>query len=239
MLWQLLGLGVVLALNNAMAAMALGSESMGRLRQLRIASVFAGFEAVMPVMGVLIGRALATAVGGRAHVIGVVILAATGLYSLLKRDNDAKDEAAASAATATDSAEIASSATVSSAASASAPVIASDLTSQRKVDLSTRSEPFIAAEDGKSRRGARLSRQSMKTLFYAIVLSLDNLAVGFSLGLFSVPVGMAALVFGSVSLVLTFIGLEVGRLLRRRMTLSADRFAGAILLATACVMLFV
>ena len=228
----------MLALNNAMAAMALGSESMGRLRQLRIAVVFAIFEAVMPVMGVLIGRALATAVGGRAHVIGVVILAATGLYSLLKRDNDAKDEAAASAANAS-SASASAAMMVSSVATVSSASSASDLTSTSKVDLSARSEAFIAAKDGKSRRGARLSRQSMKTLFYAIVLSLDNLAVGFSLGLFSVPVGMAALVFGSVSLVLTFIGLEVGRLLRRRMTLSADRFAGAVLLATACVMLFV
>ena len=212
---------------------------MGRLRQLRIAVVFAIFEAVMPVMGVFIGRALATAVGGRAHVIGVVILAATGLYSLLKRDNDAKDEAAASAAIASSASSASAAVIASSAATVSSASSASDLTSTSKVDLNARSEVFTAAEDGKSRRGARLSRQSMKTLFYAVVLSLDNLAVGFSLGLFSVPVGMAALVFGSVSLVLTFIGLEVGRLLRRRMTLSADRFAGAVLLATACVMLFV
>lgn len=174
MIWQLIGLGVVLALNNAMAAVALGTEDMGRWAQLRIATLFAIFEAFMPVMGLLLGKVLANAIGSRAHFIGIVILALTGIYSLIKRDGQGSG-----------------------------------------------------------------SNTRTKTLFYAVILSLDNMAVGFSLGLFSVPVVTAAVVFGTVSLLLTFAGLEVGRLMRRRMKLSPDKFTGAVLLATACVMFFV
>lgn len=176
MIWQLVGLGVVLALNNAMAAVALGTEEMGRWTQLRIAMLFALFEACMPVLGLFVGKVLANAIGTRAHFLGIIILALTGLYGLIKRDRP----------------------------------------------------------ESEKKQSARA-----KTLFYAVILSLDNMAVGFSLGLFSVPVVAAAIVFGSVSLLLTFAGLEVGRLMRRRMKLSPDKFTGAVLLATACVMLFV
>lgn len=176
MLWQLSVLGIALALNNAMAAVAIGSQPMGRWKQVKIAFTFSLFEALMPIVGVFCGQVIAHSIGSLGHYVGIGILAATGLYTLLKPNKEQTP---------------------------------SNATLQWKI------------------------------VGFAVLLSLDNLAVGFSLGLFSVPFALAAVVFGAVSLVMTFLGLEVGRLVHSRMNVPADRLTGTVLLVTACVMVFV
>ncbi|MCL6444911.1 MAG: manganese efflux pump MntP family protein, partial [Alicyclobacillus sp.] len=117
---------------------------MSRWRQLRIAILFALFEALMPILGLLIGEQLAGLIGDKAKYVGIVVLAAAGLYSFFKRDN---------------------------------------------------------VEEPEVKRGF-----DMRTILLAVALSLDNLSVGFGLGMFHVPLGLAAIVFGAVSLCMTLIG---------------------------------
>ncbi|CAM3858731.1 manganese efflux pump MntP family protein [Alicyclobacillus pomorum] len=76
-------------------------------------------------------------------------------------------------------------------------------------------------------------------LLLAVALSLDNLTVGFGLGMLDVPLGLAALTFGIVSLMMTLIGLEVGRFVGSKVSISADKLSGAVLLLIAVVMLVV
>lgn len=77
----------------------------------------------------------------------------------------------------------------------------------------------------------------VRTLVLAGALSLDNLTVGFALGMMSLPMGLAALVFGIISLGMTLIGLEIGRFIGSRVNVSADKLSGAVLLVTAVLML--
>jgi putative Mn2+ efflux pump MntP len=84
---------------------------------------------------------------------------------------------------------------------------------------------------------ANLSKLGMRTVVLAVALSLDNLTVGFALGMLSVPLAVAAMTFGLISLTMTLIGLEIGRFLGSRINLSADKLSGAVLLFTAVIML--
>jgi len=177
MVGQLVVLGVALGLNNALASVALGTMQMPRRHQLRTAILFAVFEAVMPVIGLLLGESVAGSIGGKARFVGAAVLVAVGLYGLFKQA-DKKEES-------------------------TGPV-----------------HGF-----------------GMNTIVLAIALSLDNLTVGFGLGMFHVPIALAATIFGSVSLVMTLLGLEVGRFLGSRVHLSADKLSGAVLLLVAGMLL--
>ncbi|MCL6592362.1 MAG: manganese efflux pump MntP family protein [Alicyclobacillus sp.] len=72
-----------------------------------------------------------------------------------------------------------------------------------------------------------------RSLLLGLALSLDNLTVGFGLGMLDVPLGLAALVFGLVSVTMTLLGLEVGRWFGARVSMSADRLSGGLLLLVA------
>lgn len=175
LVWQLIVLGMAMGFNNALASVALGAMNLRRRHQLRTALLFAVFEALMPVIGIVVGEEVAVMIGGKAKYIGVFILVGAGIYSLLKRDVEGQP---------------------------------------RKQQTTV-----------------------VQTMMLAVALSLDNLTVGFGLGMFDIPVGFAAAVFGLISLCMTLIGLEAGRFLGNRFTISADKLSGAVLLATAGLML--
>lgn len=65
----------------------------------------------------------------------------------------------------------------------------------------------------------------------ATALSLDNLVVGFGLGLLQAPILLAAGFMGLSSLVLTVIGLELGRRLGKRLGERSELFSGLVLVA--------
>jgi putative Mn2+ efflux pump MntP len=71
---------------------------------------------------------------------------------------------------------------------------------------------------------------SRKTIILlAVALSLDNLVVGFGLGLLNAPVLVAAGFMGICSLVLTVIGLELGRRLGKLVGERSELFSGVVL----------
>ncbi|MFD4951834.1 manganese efflux pump MntP family protein [Streptomyces sp. NPDC058451] len=80
MIWEMLGLGFVLSLDNFRVAIALGTVPFGLKRAVQVALTFGLWDAVMPLVGLLIGREIGEAVGGVADVVGAVALGGYGLY---------------------------------------------------------------------------------------------------------------------------------------------------------------
>lgn len=71
----------------------------------------------------------------------------------------------------------------------------------------------------------------------AVALSLDNLVVGFGLGLLGAPVLIAAAFMGGASLVLTVIGLELGRMVGKHAGERSELFSGLVLIAAGIFVL--
>jgi manganese efflux pump family protein len=70
-------------LDNFGAATSIGVRGVDRTLRLRVAVVFGVFEAVMPLIGILLGRTVAGTLGGAATPLAGALLAAVGLYSIL------------------------------------------------------------------------------------------------------------------------------------------------------------
>ncbi|MFH9980934.1 manganese efflux pump MntP family protein [Streptomyces sp. NPDC017179] len=83
MIWEMLGLGFVLSLDNFRVAIALGTVPFGLKRAVQVALTFGLWDAVMPLIGLLIGREIGEAVGGVADVVGAVALGGYGLYLVI------------------------------------------------------------------------------------------------------------------------------------------------------------
>jgi len=73
-------------------------------------------------------------------------------------------------------------------------------------------------------------RVNARLVLTALGLSVDNLIVGFGLGVTKIPLALALIVFASVSVVLSLAGLEVGRRLGARMQRRSDELAGLVLI---------
>jgi len=88
---------VALGLDNFAVCVGIGlTGTDGRIR-LRIVVVFGVFEAVMPLIGLLVGRQLAYRIGSDGNYLAGGLLIATGLYSLLEVRRGPADAPASSA----------------------------------------------------------------------------------------------------------------------------------------------
>lgn len=96
----LVPVAIALGLSNFAASIGIGVAGVDRRARIRIAVVFGLFETGMPILGLAVGRDLASELGSAAHWIGAGLLIATGLYGLWQtlRGGDDEDEAARSAA---------------------------------------------------------------------------------------------------------------------------------------------
>jgi len=93
-------LAASLGLSNLAAAIGLGVAGVDARTRWRIGIVYGLFEAGMPVVGLLLGRNLAGAMGRLTHPIGAALLITTGLYSMWQawRGDTDEQEAAGEAA---------------------------------------------------------------------------------------------------------------------------------------------
>ena len=73
-------------------------------------------------------------------------------------------------------------------------------------------------------------RGTVRLLASGLVLSMDNLVVGFALGTYGVGILAGALVVGAVSVVMSLAGLELGGLLGRWAGRRGDQMSGAVLI---------
>jgi manganese efflux pump family protein len=71
----------------------------------------------------------------------------------------------------------------------------------------------------------------------SLVLSIDNLIVGFALGAFGVPVVVAALVIGTISVLMSMVALELGSRLGARAGHDGELLAALILIAVGIAVL--
>lgn len=93
----LLLIGFSVGLDNFAASIAIGLGGVEKSLRFRIAVVFGIFEAVMPILGILIGKSLFSIIGGNAKAIGGSMLVATGIYLIISavrnKDNKKVDQA--------------------------------------------------------------------------------------------------------------------------------------------------
>jgi putative Mn2+ efflux pump MntP len=78
-----IALGVALGLDNASVVMTLAAAGTSRKVAFPFILAFAGFEALMPMLGLLLGNTVGEAIGPAANLAGAVALAGSGGYILL------------------------------------------------------------------------------------------------------------------------------------------------------------
>jgi putative Mn2+ efflux pump MntP len=83
MIWEVLVLGFVLSLDNFRVSIALGTVPFGMKRAVQVALTFGLWDAVMPLIGLLIGRQIGAAVGDVAELVGAVALGGYGLFLVI------------------------------------------------------------------------------------------------------------------------------------------------------------
>lgn len=87
-------------------------------------------------------------------------------------------------------------------------------------------ERLFAGRDNHATRG--MSIQSL--LVTALALSIDNLAVGFAIAIYNVPIVEAAVVMAIVSVAMSLVGLELGHRLGERVEEWSEEIGGAVLI---------
>jgi putative Mn2+ efflux pump MntP len=164
-------------MSNFAGAIGIGLAGIDRATRLRVGVAFGLFEALMPVIGLLIGRQLTAELGSYSAYVGGGLLAVTGVYTILE--------------------------------------------GRREHEL---------AEHG---------TMSMRALLVtAFALSIDNLVIGFALGVYPVPIAIAAVMMGAVSIVLSLAGLELGSRLGLRVGAWSEELGGVVLILVGLALAF-
>ncbi len=83
-MFALVLVAVSLGLSNFAAAVGIGVSGIDARTRLRVGVIFGLFETGMPILGLLLGRSLATTFGHAAHWIGAALLIATGGYTVIQ-----------------------------------------------------------------------------------------------------------------------------------------------------------
>ena len=83
MIWEALVLGFVLSLDNFRVSIALGTVPFGFKRAVQVALVFGLWDAIMPLVGLLLGREIGESVGNVAELVGAAALGGYGIYLVI------------------------------------------------------------------------------------------------------------------------------------------------------------
>ncbi len=173
MIWEVLGLGFVLSLDNFRVAVALGTVPFGLRRAVQVALTFGLWDVMMPLVGLVLGRQVGSAIGPFAGLVGSVVLGGYGLYLLIG--------------------------------------------ALRKPEPDELDHPWALF-------GIPLS------------LSLDNLVAGASLGLLGLSPWLSSVLFGTITAVMSLVGLRVGRFVARLVRIRSDLVSGIALIASAILL---
>ena len=73
---------MVIGSNNFAVALALGALGQAK-RRFRIVLVFVAFEFLIPLAGIMLGEAVAGAIGTHANAVGAVLLCTLGLLTMI------------------------------------------------------------------------------------------------------------------------------------------------------------
>ena len=163
-------MSISVGLSNFAGAIGIGLAGVDGRTRLRVGIAFGLFEGLMPVVGLLIGDAVAGTIGHYGRYLGALLLVLTGLYTIWQGRRTGREES-----------------------------------SQGSLDL-------------------------RHLLLLAVALSLDNLVVGFALGVYHVPIVAAALTMAVVSVGLSLLGLELGSRLGSKVSEYSEEAGGVVLI---------
>jgi putative Mn2+ efflux pump MntP len=163
-----------LGLDTFAVAAALGMRGLPPRQRLRVSLLMSTFEMAMPVVGLLLGHALGSVIGGAADYVAIVVLALLGLWMVIHDDE----------------------------------------------------------EEGE--KVAQLARgEGLVLLALGISISLDELAIGFTIGLLHLSLWLAVVLIGSQAFLFAQTGLRLGAHLNETMRERAEQLAGLALVGLA------
>jgi putative Mn2+ efflux pump MntP len=167
----LLLVSVSVGLSNFAGAIGIGLSGIDARTRIRVGIAFGLFEALMPIVGLLAGQAVAGHLGHLAKYIGGAILILTGAYTIWQG---------------------------------------------RRVE---------------SDQKAPTPLRTHSLLITALALSIDNLAVGFALASgYRIPIVLAAVTMGVVSVAMSLVGLELGHRLGAHVEAWSEEIGGVVLI---------
>lgn len=175
----LLLVGLSVGLDNFAASIAIGLGGVKKALRVRIALVFGLFEALMPIIGIIMGKKLVAIIGGNANLIGGTLLVATGIFLVISALRHTDD---------------------------------------REVNKATQGWG--------------------KLIIAALSISIDNLIIGFGLITNHQSLWLMAGVFGTISISLAFIGIELGSRLGSKVEEYSEVLSGIILVAVGIALGF-
>ncbi len=164
---KMVALVLSLGMDTLMMSITLGFRQ--TRRKLTIVLAFAGAEALMPMVGLIIGQTAGRIIGDWASLMGGLALIAVAIWMLVFEDEDDEEE--------------------------------------------------------------KLGRELIgwTLVLTALSISLDELAVGVSIGLIGVPVALTIVLIAVQAFLFTMGGLTLGAKLKRYVGEWAEKFAGLIL----------
>jgi putative Mn2+ efflux pump MntP len=168
---------VSVGLSNFAGAIGIGISGIDARTRVRVGIAFGLFEGLMPVIGLLLGSAVAGYLGHLARYVGGGILVLTGGYTIWQGRKTARLE----------------------------------------IQPGT-----VVAVQGLGMR---------QLIVTAMALSIDNLAVGFAIAIYKVPIALAAIVMAVVSVGMSLVGLELGHRLGGRVEAWSEEIGGGVLIA--------
>jgi putative Mn2+ efflux pump MntP len=167
-----------LALDTFAVGAAFGIGGLPKRQRLRLSLVMASFEMAMPVLGLLIGHGLGSALGGVANYVAAAALVALGGWMLFGHD---------------------------------------DSGTERVEQLS--------------------QRAGIALLALGVSVSLDELAIGFSIGLIHLSIVVAVIAIGAQAFIASQIGLRIGAGLGDAAREWAERLAAIALIGLGALLL--
>jgi putative Mn2+ efflux pump MntP len=173
MIGDLLILGFTLSLDNFRTAIALGALRLKWRHAGQVALAFGFWDAVAPLLGILVGRYLDRRIGSTAESVGAIALGAYGLYLL------------------------------------------------------AHAWRTVAPEE---------FDQRWALFGLPLPLSLDNVVAGTSLGLLGFAPWIAAPIFGFITALMSFVGLQLGRAAAHFVRVRSDVLTGVALVVMATVL---
>lgn len=175
-LLSLLLVSVSVGLSNFAGAIGIGISGIDVRTRVRVGIAFGLFEGLMPVIGLLLGAAVAGYLGHVARYLGGAILVLTGGYTIWQG---------------------------------------------RRTDKLRQQSGTVVAVQG---------MRTHQLLITALALSIDNLAVGFAIAIYKVPIVLAAVMMAVVSVGMSLIGLELGNRMGERVEAWSEEIGGGVLI---------
>jgi putative Mn2+ efflux pump MntP len=209
--FALLLAAVAVGLSNLAASIGIGVTGVTARTRLQVGLVFGVFEAGMPIVGLLIGQRIASDLGQAVRWPGAILLMIVGGSGLVRSLRGSRRNAADAPP-------------AREALARAAP--AREAAAREAREALTREAPTREAPGPSASQAPRFGR----LLVSGLVLSLDNLVVGFALGTYQIGIVAGAILIGAVSVAMSLAGLEVGGMLGRWAGRRSEQMSGVILI---------